>query len=137
MPVRLGAGERYCHRPGKDSARYSEEVKIDRREISIIGTYKMSLLVVGSVAFDSVKGPHGSVERMLGGSGTYFSIAASYFTDVRLVGVVGDDFADEHHDVLLKRGICTQGLERVAGKTFFWRSEERRVGKECRSRWSP
>ena len=83
----------------------------------------MSLLVVGSVAFDSVKGPRGSVERMLGGSGTYFSIAASYFTDVRLVGVVGDDFADEHHDILIKRGVCTQGLERVPGKTFFWAGE--------------
>jgi sugar/nucleoside kinase (ribokinase family) len=80
----------------------------------------MSLVVVGSVAFDSVSGPHGSIDRMLGGSATYFAVAASYFTDVRLVGVVGDDFEDHHHDVLLKRGVCTQGLERVAGKTFFW-----------------
>ena len=81
----------------------------------------MSLLVVGSVAFDSVSGPHGSVERMLGGSATYFAIAASYFTEVRIVGVVGDDFEEQHHSVLLERGVCTEGLERVAGgKTFFW-----------------
>src|SRR5579872_845135 len=83
----------------------------------------MSLLVVGSVAFDSVSGPRGSVERMLGGSATYFSIAASYFTEVRVVGVVGEDFKDEHHNVLLKLGVCTQGLERVPGKTFFWSGE--------------
>jgi sugar/nucleoside kinase (ribokinase family) len=83
----------------------------------------MTLVVVGSVAFDSVRGPHGAVERMLGGSATYFSIAASYFTEVRMVGVVGEDFADEHHGVLVKRGVCTQGLERVAGKTFFWAGE--------------
>jgi sugar/nucleoside kinase (ribokinase family) len=83
----------------------------------------MKLVVVGSVAFDSVRGPRGCVERMLGGSATYFAIAASYFTSVRVVGVVGDDFADEHHSVLLNRGVCTQGLERVAGKTFFWSGE--------------
>jgi len=83
----------------------------------------MSLLVVGSVAFDSVRGPRGAVERMLGGSATYFAIAASYFTEVRLVGVVGDDFGEEHHSVLINRGICTKGLERVPGKTFFWSGE--------------
>ncbi len=83
----------------------------------------MTLLVVGSVAFDSVRGPRGSVDRMLGGTATYFSIAASYFTQVRVVGVVGDDFGEEHHNVLLERGVCTQGLERVPGKTFFWAGE--------------
>ena len=83
----------------------------------------MTLLVVGSVAFDSVRGPRGSVERMLGGSATYFSIAASYFTQVRVVGVVGEDFVEEHHSVLLERGVCTEGLERVPGKTFFWSGE--------------
>jgi len=83
----------------------------------------MTLLVVGSVAFDSVRGPRGSVERMLGGSATYFSIAASYFTQVRVVGVVGEDFEEEHHSVLLERGVCTEGLERVPGKTFFWSGE--------------
>jgi sugar/nucleoside kinase (ribokinase family) len=83
----------------------------------------MSLLVVGSVAFDAVRTPHGNVDKMLGGSATYFSVAASYFTPVRLVGVVGEDFEEEHHRVLLDRGVCTEGLERVPGKTFFWSGE--------------
>ena len=80
----------------------------------------MSLLVVGSVAFDAVRTPHGSVDKMLGGSATYFALAASYFTPVRVVGVVGDDFEERHHRVLLDRGVSTEGLERVPGKTFFW-----------------
>src|SRR6202012_5089655 len=56
---------------------------------------KMSLVVVGSVAYDGVETPHGKVERMLGGAATYIALAASYFTRTRLVGIVGDDFADE------------------------------------------
>ena len=83
----------------------------------------MTLVVVGTVAFDSVSGPHGSVERMLGGSATYFSLAASYFTEVRVVGVVGEDFEEHHHEVLIRRGVCTQGIERAAGKSFFWAGE--------------
>ena len=83
----------------------------------------MRLLVVGSVAFDAVRTPHGAVDRMIGGSATYFSVAASYFTQVRVVGVVGDDFEDEHHQVFVEQGICTEGLERVTGKTFFWSGE--------------
>jgi sugar/nucleoside kinase (ribokinase family) len=83
----------------------------------------MSLLVVGSVAFDAVRTPHGSMDRMLGGSATYFAVAASYFTPVRVVGVVGDDFEDRHLRVLLDRGICTEGIERMPGKTFFWSGE--------------
>jgi len=83
----------------------------------------MSLLVVGSVAFDAVRTPRGSVDRMLGGSATYFAVAASYFTQVQLVGVVGDDFGEEHHAVLKERGVGTEGLERVPGKTFFWSGE--------------
>jgi sugar/nucleoside kinase (ribokinase family) len=83
----------------------------------------MSLLVVGSVAFDAVRTPHGNVDKMLGGSATYFAVAASYFTPVRVVGVVGEDFGEEHHRVLLDRGVCTEGLERVPGKTFFWSGE--------------
>ena len=83
----------------------------------------MTLVVVGTVAFDSVSGPHGSMERMLGGSATYFSLAASYFTDVRVVGVVGEDFEDHHHEVLIKRGVCTEGIERAPGKSFFWAGE--------------
>ena len=83
----------------------------------------MSLLVVGSVAFDSVKTPSGSVEDVLGGSATYFSIAASYFTGVRLVAVVGDDFPEVHMQFLRERGIGLEGLERQSGRTFRWRGE--------------
>jgi sugar/nucleoside kinase (ribokinase family) len=80
----------------------------------------MSLLVVGSVAFDAVETPHGKVDRMLGGSATYIALAASYFAPVQVVGVVGDDFGDEHVRVFLDRGVSTEGLERAPGKTFFW-----------------
>lgn len=80
----------------------------------------MSLIVVGSVAYDGVETPHGRVDRMLGGAATYISLAASYFTKVRIVAVVGDDFAQEDTDLLLNRGIDLEGLERVPGKTFFW-----------------
>jgi sugar/nucleoside kinase (ribokinase family) len=82
----------------------------------------MSLVVVGSVAFDSVRTPFGERERMLGGSAVHFSLAASFFTDVRVVGVVGDDFGPEQEDILLERGIDTEDLERVeGGRTFLWR----------------
>ena len=80
----------------------------------------MSLLVVGSVAYDGVETPHGKVDRMLGGACTYISLAASFFTKVNLVGVVGDDFAEEDEAILHDRGIDLEGLERVPGKTFFW-----------------
>ena len=82
----------------------------------------MPLLVVGSVALDSVETPHGKAEEVLGGSATYFSYAASYFTSVRLVGVVGEDFPDAHRELLTKRGIDTSGLVvQPGGKTFRWR----------------
>src|SRR6516225_7475137 len=80
----------------------------------------MSLIVVGSVAYDGVETPHGKVDRMLGGACTYISLAASYFTDVKIVGVVGEDFAQEDIDFLASRNIDLTGLERVPGKTFFW-----------------
>jgi sugar/nucleoside kinase (ribokinase family) len=83
----------------------------------------MSLLVVGSLAFDSVKTPHGHVDRILGGSATYFSLAASYFTEVRVVAIVGDDFTGEHESVLKRRGVNTDGIAHVPGKTFFWAGE--------------
>jgi sugar/nucleoside kinase (ribokinase family) len=81
----------------------------------------MSVVVVGSVAFDSVVTPFGERERMLGGSATHFSLAASFFTDVRVVGIVGEDFGEEEAEVLTRRGIDTEELERVTGSTFFWR----------------
>jgi sugar/nucleoside kinase (ribokinase family) len=81
----------------------------------------MSLIVVGSVAYDGVETPHGKVDRMLGGAATYIALAASYFTPVKIVAVVGDDFAQEDTDLLASRSIGLEGLERVpGGKTFFW-----------------
>jgi sugar/nucleoside kinase (ribokinase family) len=80
----------------------------------------MSLVVVGSVAYDGVETPHGKVERMLGGACTYISLSASYFTNVSIVAVVGEDFEQKDVDLLSSRGIDLAGLERVAGKTFFW-----------------
>lgn len=82
----------------------------------------MSLTVVGSIAFDAVRTPFGERERMLGGSAVHFSLAASFFTEVHVVGPVGDDFAEEHTELLAARGIDTSAIERVTGgQTFFWR----------------
>ena len=83
----------------------------------------MSLLVVGSVAFDSVKTPFGEADDVLGGSATYFSTAASYFTDVNLVAVVGEDFPKAHIDFLKSREINLDGLQKVSGRTFRWKGE--------------
>lgn len=80
----------------------------------------MSILVVGSVAFDTITTPSGHAENVLGGAATYFALAASYFTQVRVVAVVGDDFTGEHEAVLKNRGIDTRGIERASGKTFRW-----------------
>jgi sugar/nucleoside kinase (ribokinase family) len=80
----------------------------------------VSLLVVGSVAFDAVETPFGKVERMLGGAATYFSVAASFFTHVNLVGIVGDDFSARDAAIFRGRRVDTKGLERAPGKTFFW-----------------
>lgn len=82
----------------------------------------MSLTVVGSIAFDSVKTPFGERERMLGGTAVHFSLAASFFTEVRPVGPVGEDFGAEHFEVLERRGVLTEDVERVpGGRSFFWR----------------
>jgi sugar/nucleoside kinase (ribokinase family) len=83
----------------------------------------MSLTVVGSIAFDSVRTPFGERDRMLGGSAVHFSLAASFFTTVRAVGPVGDDFGDDEFAVLQARGVETDDIERVeGGETFFWRA---------------
>jgi cytidine kinase len=82
----------------------------------------MALTVVGSIAFDAVKTPFGERERMLGGAAVHFSLAASFFTEVRPVGPVGDDFGAEQFAVLENRCIITDDIERVpGGKSFFWR----------------
>jgi len=87
------------------------------RHVTIVA---MSLVVVGSVAYDGVETPHGKVDRMLGGAATYIALAASYFAPVKVVAVVGDDFEREDYDLLAGRGIDLEGLERVPGKTFYW-----------------
>jgi sugar/nucleoside kinase (ribokinase family) len=82
----------------------------------------MTLVVVGSIAFDSVKTPFGGRDRMLGGSAVHFALAASFFSKVRVVGPVGDDFGAAEYAVLTDRGVNTDDIERVSGgKTFFWR----------------
>jgi sugar/nucleoside kinase (ribokinase family) len=82
----------------------------------------MALTVVGSIAFDAVKTPFGERERMLGGAAVHFSLAASFFTEVRPVGPVGDDFGAEQFAVLENRGVLTDDIERVpGGRSFFWR----------------
>jgi len=78
------------------------------------------ILVVGSIALDTVRSPHGEVRGALGGSAIYFAIAASYFTRVNLVGVVGEDFPDEGIRILTRRGVNLEGLTRASGKTFAW-----------------
>ncbi len=80
----------------------------------------MSILVVGSVAYDSVETPFGRADRVLGGAASFFSVAASFFTPVRLVAVVGDDFGDAQLSAFASRDIDLTGLERASGKTFFW-----------------
>src|SRR5579859_4832754 len=80
----------------------------------------MSILAVGSVAFDNITTPSGHAENVLGGAATYFALAASYFTDVRVVAVVGEDFTAEHENVLKKRKVDTRGIEHAQGKTFRW-----------------
>jgi sugar/nucleoside kinase (ribokinase family) len=83
----------------------------------------MSILVVGSVAFDTVETPHGKVENVLAGAATYFALAASYFTKVRIVGVVGEDFGAEQEAIFLNRGIDISGIERAPGRSFHWKGE--------------
>ncbi len=83
----------------------------------------MSILVVGSVAYDTVETPFGTAERVLGGSASFFSVAASFFTPVNLVGVVGEDFGEEQLAAFRDRPIDLEGLERMAGQTFHWQGK--------------
>ena len=80
----------------------------------------MFLLVVGSVAFDGIESPYGKVHRAVGGAATYFAVAASFFTRVNLVGIVGDDFTEVDAQIFHGRTINLDGLDRAPGKTFFW-----------------
>ncbi len=79
--------------------------------------------MVGSVAFDSLKTPYGTRAKILGGAATHFSLSASYFTDVRVVAVVGEDFTSEEESVMKRRGVDTRGIQHANGKTFFWAGE--------------
>ena len=84
----------------------------------------MSLVVVGSIAFDAIKSPFGERERALGGSAVHFSLASSFLAPTRLVGPVGDDFGEDEYAVLHDRGVITDDVEHVpGGKTFFWHGE--------------
>lgn len=83
----------------------------------------MSILVVGSVAFDTIETPHGKAEKVLGGAATHFALAASYFTDVRVIAVVGEDFGPEQEAVFTNRGIDIRGIEHAKGLSFHWTGE--------------
>ena len=83
----------------------------------------MSIIVVGSVAYDGIKSPAGAVERTLGGAATYFALSASYFAPVRIVAVVGEDFSKQDEEILRSRKVDTRGIEHTQGKSFFWRGE--------------
>ena len=89
----------------------------------------MAILVVGSVAYDGIETPAGKVDRCLGGAATYFSLAASFFTEVRVIAVVGEDFSAADESVLTSRGIDTAGIEHAAGKSFFWRGKYENVNE--------
>lgn len=80
----------------------------------------MSILVVGSVAFDTLETPHGKAQKILGGAATHFSLASSFFTPTRVVGVVGTDFLPEHEAVLTRKGVDTTGIEHADGLSFHW-----------------
>ena len=81
----------------------------------------MNVLVVGTVAFDSIETPFGSAERILGGSAAYFALGASFFAPIRVVGVVGEDFPQDYLDIFTQRNIDIAGIERAQGDTFHWR----------------
>src|SRR3954471_3409993 len=104
---------------------HARETQADHRQVFRAegGSIAMGILGVGSVAYDSIKPPSGPVERERGGSATHFSLAASHFTDVSVVGVVGDDFGPEQEAVFKKRNIDIRGIEHADGKTFYWSGE--------------
>lgn len=92
----------------------------------------MAILAVGSIALDTIKSPYGKRERALGGSATFFSLSASYFAEVRMIGVVGEDFTAADEEVLKRRGVDTRGIERSEGKTFHWSGEYGANPNDCK-----
>jgi sugar/nucleoside kinase (ribokinase family) len=90
-----------------------------------------SIVVVGSLAYDSISTPFGAVESTLGGSANYFSLAASHFAQIRVVGVVGEDYSPEDLQLLKKKGVDVDGIQKVPGKTFHWQGEYKRDMNEA------
>ncbi len=86
----------------------------------------MSIVVVGTTAFDSVRTPYGAAEKVLGGSANYFSMAASFFTPVKMVSVIGEDFPKDHLEYLNNRNVCTKGIAKLSGRTFHWKGQYER-----------
>ncbi|MBI3019016.1 MAG: sugar kinase, partial [Deltaproteobacteria bacterium] len=84
------------------------------------------IVVVGTTAFDSVRTPYGAAEKVLGGSANYFSMAASFFTPVKMVSVIGEDFPEAHLEYLESRNVCTKGIVKLSGKTFHWKGRYER-----------
>ena len=123
LQVWLVAGPRHSHGAQQDSRGHPSETETHSWQVSRQtpeGQKSMSIVAVGSVAFDTIASPSGKVEDVLGGAATYFALAASYFTAVRVVAVVGEDFTADHENVLKKRGVDTRGIEHSKGKTFRW-----------------
>lgn len=83
----------------------------------------MSIVVVGSIAFDTIKTPYGQREKSLGGAANYFSVAAQFFSPVQMVGIIGEDFPKTHLDYLSARGVDISGVEQVLGRSFHWQGE--------------
>src|SRR6201988_3867482 len=114
--MRVGAETRDYYRSCRHTGRGTKAAKRHRWKMPHTGSSLiMSLLVVGSVAFDAVETPHGKVDRMLGGAATYFAVAASFFTHVNLVGIVGNDFTEKDASIFRGRRVDTLGLERADG----------------------
>lgn len=83
----------------------------------------MSIVVVGSIAFDSIKTPFGAREKSLGGAANYFAMAAKFFNKVKMIGVIGEDFPQSHLDYLKKQGIELEGIKKLNGQSFHWQGE--------------
>ena len=125
LQMRVGDRARDSHRPQENPGGGEEAPRAHHRQIHFLNSKiqngeSMSLLVVGSVAFDAIETPHGKVDRTLGGAASYFALAASHFTPVRVVAIVGEDFTEKDAAVFRGRKIDLAGLEQVPGKTFFW-----------------
>src|SRR5262249_47610823 len=120
LPVSRRAPERDRHRPGRRAGRRAARPSADHRTVHGSEPGARAIAVVGSVAFDRIETPIGRAEDVLGGSATYFALAASYFAPVHLVAVVGEDFPESDREFLGTRGIDLSGLEVRPGRTFRW-----------------